>query len=433
MIQIKKLVGFNFFLRKYRMGKSSIKKTKVEYAEHQAKEVYETVKNIYKEHGTDPGRKVSELIKAMENMNSNIDIKQLQTYNTLLAVLHASLGAGFALYFDKLKKDYGSDNSLVLDTDIRRHNVNIEIVPNDSDPPDINNFTLTWTSDIIKNSPSVKTVETLVILFFFVTSGFHAFYAANINGSYEKVIANKNNWYRWVEYSISSTLMLYIIAILSGVKDENVYRSIFAINIAMIYTGQLVEEYAEDEIEFLGKKVPKWTIPMTLGFVLLLTEFGIIIRDSNKNFEIFDKYIAKYSEYENSTDPDEQAKYKVYLYYSEIFIIPDWIKYIIYGLFAFFSVFGAISFVGVYKKQPYERVEKNYLLLSLLSKAFLGSMVAYGLTERKKAASNVADGIIPTKSIVNESNNVEKLLTENGFSTAYINPFLERDEKNGTM
>ena len=402
------------------MVKTTIKKTKVEYANDQAKQLYQTVKRIYSDHGDDPEKKVAELMKAMD---SNIDIKQLKTYNTLLAVLHASLGAGFALYFDKLNKKYKTDNKLVLDTEIRQHNYAIEIVPNGTNPPDINNFTLKWTSDILKNNPSIKTVETLIVLFFFVTSGFHAYYAANVNGTYEKAIINKNNWYRWVEYSISSTLMLYIIAILSGVKDENVYRSIFAINIAMIYTGQLVEEYAEDEIEFMGKKVPKWTIPMTLGFVLLLTEFGVIIHDSNKNIDIFNKYIAKYSAYEKSTNPDEQAKYKVYLYYSKIFIIPSWVKYTIYGLFGFFSVFGAISFMGVYKKQPYEKVEKNYLLLSLLSKAFLGSMVAYGLSERQKAASNIVDTVVSAKSTP------EKVLLEHGFSTSYIDPFLEHNEK----
>lgn len=407
------------------MTKTSVKKTKVEYANDQATDLYETVKKIYKDHGNDPEKKVAELMKAMENMNSNIDIKQLQTYNTLLAVLHASLGAGFALYFDKLNKKYKTDSRLVLDTNIRQHNYSVDIVPNGTNPPDINNFTLTWTSDVMKNSPTIKTVETLVVLFFFVTAGFHTYYAANVNGSYEKVIANKNNWYRWVEYSISSTLMLYIIAILSGVKDENVYRSIFAINVAMIYTGQLVEEYAEDEIEFMGKKVPKWTIPMTLGFVLLLTEFGIIIRESNKNFDIFDKYIAKYSAYENSTNPEEQKKYQVYLYYSKIFVIPNWVKYTIYGLFGFFSVFGAISFVGVYKKQPYEKVEKNYLLLSLLSKAFLGSMLAYGLTERQKGASKI-------ESEASIANNPQRVLLEHGFSTSYIDPFLERDEKDET-
>jgi hypothetical protein len=178
--------------------------------------------------------------------------------------------------------------------------------------------------------------------------------------------------------------MLYIIAILSGVKDEGVYSSIFSINIAMIYAGQLVEEHADDEIEFMGKIVPKWTIPMTLGFVLLLTEFRVIINDFNKNLSNVNDAILKFEKYKDSENAEEKEKYKIYLTFADKLKLPSWLNYTVYGLFAFFSSFGFISLYGVATKQPYEKTEKTYLLFSLLSKAFLGGIVAYGLGERNR-------------------------------------------------
>jgi hypothetical protein len=356
----------------------------VEYANKFSQKVFGIVKNVIT-NDMDSHNKVGEIIKMLnsdeldENENENdFNIKEFESYNKLLTILHASLGGGFALYFNNINSKYGTDSKESIDTTYRQHAINYEIdVPTQT-------IKTSWVSNKASYSPNIKTVEDLIVLFFVITSGFHAYYASNVNGNYEKMIKNRNNWMRWIEYSITSTLMLYIIAILSGVKDEGVYSSIFSINVAMIYAGQLVEEYAEDEIEFMGKIVPKWTVPMTLGFVLLLAEFRVIINSFNKNISGVNEAVLKFKKYKDSQNEEEQEKYKIYLQFADKLQIPSWLNYTIYGLFAFFSSFGFISLYGVVTKQPYEKTEKMYLLLSLLSKAFLGGFVAYGLGERNK-------------------------------------------------
>lgn len=339
------------------------------------------------------------------NKNCNINIKEFESYNKILAVLHSSLGAGFALYFYDNNKKYGTDYKDSIDTTYREHIPNLDI------NVDTQSVEKKWTSDEASYSPDIKTVEELIVLFFSITSLFHVYYASNVNGNYEKMLENGNNWVRWIEYSITSTIMLYIIAILSGVKDEGVYTSIFSINIAMIYAGQLVEEYADDEIEFMGKMVPKWIVPMTLGFVLLLAEFNVIIKSFNNNISSVDKLISNLNKYKDfPKDSDEYKKYKLYLEFSDKLEFPSWLKYTVYGLFAFFSSFGFVSLYGVVKKEPYEKTEKRYLLLSLISKAFLGGIVAYGLGQRNKVkpigvnqstVSNLSTDVKFTRSVSN--------------------------------
>jgi hypothetical protein len=385
---------------------------RVEYANKFSQKMFDIVKNVGK-NDMDAPSKVGEIIKTLnddgiDGSDADFDIKEFESYNKLLAVLHASLAGGFAYYFNNINNKYGVDSKKSIDTTYREHTNNFDI------DLTTKGVTTSWVSTEASYTPNVKTVEQLVVLFFAITSGFHAYYASNVNGNYEKMIKNGNNWVRWVEYSITSTLMLYIIAILSGVKDEGVYSSIFSINIAMIYAGQLVEEHADDEIEFMGKIVPKWTIPMTLGFVLLLTEFRVIINDFNKNVSNVNDAMLKFEKYKDSENAEEKEKYKIYLTFADKLKLPSWLNYTVYGLFAFFSSFGFISLYGVATKQPYEKTEKTYLLFSLLSKAFLGGIVAYGLGERNRAepekSAQPKTSILNINSLSSVKNKMSKML-----------------------
>ncbi len=367
---------------------------------NQAKKLFNMVINIVNKKDSNPNMMVGNLINNIDKMNkskgrkkttettdstdtaSEIDINEFKSYNQILSVLHAGLGTGFSLYFNNLNKKFKDAPINGIDTLYRYHQGSYSI-QNDE-------LVQKWESLPIENSPSIKSVQQLILLFFYITSGFHAYYAGTANGQYGQNIANANNWVRWIEYSITSTLMLYIIAILSGVKDENVYGSIFSINIAMIYTGQLVEEYANDNVVFLGRTVGKWTVPMVLGFVLLFTEFSVIIRDFNKRIGTLQDFISA-----NKDDP-----------FFKDFQFPNWIKYTIYALFTFFSSFGVISLYGVTTNDPkssYPNTERLYLIFSLLSKATLGAFVAYGLGQRQSVESNEPGELFqpkqPTKSV----------------------------------
>ncbi len=335
--------------------------------------------------------------------NAEFNVNDFKSYNKMLAVLHAGLGTGFAIYFNNINNKFKDAPVDGINTMWRTHKESYSL--------ENNKLVQKWTSEEVENSPSVKTIQNLILLFFYITSAFHAYYASNQDGNYEYSIKNNNNYMRWVEYSITSTLMLYIIAILSGVKDENVYRSIFSINLAMIYTGQIVEDYTikQDKlygysIPFLtsqfGLVIPDWTVPMTLGFVLLFTEFNIIIREFNKRIGNLQDFIDA-----NKDDP-----------FFKNFQFPNWIKYTVYSLFLFFSSFGFISLYDVLNKKyntekyNYANTEKLYLIFSLLSKATLGAFVAYGLGQRQTATENSSRNLeAATKEIflqvINSENN----------------------------
>ena len=61
---------------------------------------------------------------------------------------------------------------------------------------------------------------------------------------YSAGIAAKRNYFRWVEYSISSSVMIVLIAQVTGVAEISAIISIFGVNASMILFGWLQEKYA---------------------------------------------------------------------------------------------------------------------------------------------------------------------------------------------
>ena len=62
-------------------------------------------------------------------------------------------------------------------------------------------------------------------------------------GRYSTGLAQQRNYFRWVEYSISSSVMIVLIAQVTGVSDITSLISIFGVNAAMILFGWLQEKY----------------------------------------------------------------------------------------------------------------------------------------------------------------------------------------------
>jgi hypothetical protein len=60
---------------------------------------------------------------------------------------------------------------------------------------------------------------------------------------YAAGLAAQRNYFRWVEYSISSSVMIVLIAQVSGVTDISALISIFGVNASMILFGWLQEKY----------------------------------------------------------------------------------------------------------------------------------------------------------------------------------------------
>lgn len=275
----------------------------------------------------------------------------LKYYNLILFLIHLVLAISFSVYFSNINKKYTNNPVRGVELSIRDHEA--------SYPKNVNgDITQEWRS-VEKGAVNEKTVQTLIIVFFLLTSCFHLYYYINPQGNYDTMIKNGNNYIRWVEYSITSTIMLLIVALTSGVKDVNVYALIMTTNLAMIAQGQLIEDAVSN-----GRS---WVLPMITGFLLLIAEFGVVINCFFSRIKEVDKLLKE--------NPDLSRTGQAG--------VPKWLYFMIFILFGFFSSFGFISLWGAYSKTQYENVEKMYLIFSLVSKATLGAFLAYGLGQRQ--------------------------------------------------
>jgi len=295
----------------------------------------------------------------------------LQDLNLYAAILHYVLAISFLSYFIYLNGQYPNTPVQGVELSLRDHSISIfkqnrcdtNLGPCDSSG---NQITASWVSTESGNV-DIKTLQGALISFFLITGSFHLFYylsGKKEDGVYNKVIENKNNYFRWIEYSITSTLMLYIIALTSGVKDTSIYMTLFSMNVSMIYTGQLVEVAARDGGD--------WKTPMILGFLLLFSEFSVIARAFWQRLDQVNSYLKN-----NINDPLTSGQ-----------TIPSWLNAMIIILFLFFSCFGFISLYGAYNNTPYESIEKWYLIASFGAKATLGLFISYGLGQRVKGWKN---------------------------------------------
>jgi hypothetical protein len=83
-----------------------------------------------------------------------------------------------------------------------------------------------------------------VAIFLGLSSLFHFVVASpQFFNRYSKGLLQQRNYFRWVEYSISSSVMLVLIALITGVSDITAIIALFGLNASMILFGWLQEKY----------------------------------------------------------------------------------------------------------------------------------------------------------------------------------------------
>ena len=156
---------------------------------------------------------------------------------------------------------------------------------------------------------------------------------------YKRNLLKNRNYARWMEYSISSSLMIVLITMICGVTDIAAMIAIFGVNACMILFGLLTEKY-----ENPGK--PSWLSFWFGSFAGIIPWFAVVI------------YI--WSPGLSGARP------------------PAFVYGIIASYFVFFNCF-AVNMVLQYKQvgrwRDYIFGEKAYILLSLTSKALLAWLV----------------------------------------------------------
>ena len=179
-----------------------------------------------------------------------------------------------------------------------------------------------------------------VATFLFLSALFHFIVASVGAGRYRDQLSRGQNQFRWIEYSLSSSIMIVLIAMLTGISGIAAILALFGVNAGMIFFGSVQERYEAPG----GSLWPFW-----LGVVL-----GVV------------PWIA-IGIYLVSPGSDAQP--------------PGFVYGIFFSLFVFFNTF-AINQLLQYKEvgrwRNYLTGERTYILLSLLAKSLLAWQVFAG-------------------------------------------------------
>lgn len=115
-------------------------------------------------------------------------------------------------------------------------------------------FTLPVTGTFMEGPPGTPAGDPVVLAdvpfalgiaaFLFMSALAHWLIAApGIYGWYRANLDRSRNYARWIEYSFSATLMMVLIAMLTGISDVAALGAIAGVNASMILFGLLMEHY----------------------------------------------------------------------------------------------------------------------------------------------------------------------------------------------
>ena len=160
---------------------------------------------------------------------------------------------------------------------------------------------------------------------------------------YTAGLSKNRNIYRWVEYSLSSSIMIVLILQLNGITDYAALAALFMINAAMILFGWLQERYTTPGDGDL--------LPFIFGSIVGSVPWIVIF------FNLF------------SPGAESDAE------------VPGFVYGIIISLFVFFNCFGLVQWLQYRAKGKwanYLRGERTYIVLSLVAKTALAWQVFAG-------------------------------------------------------
>ena len=180
-----------------------------------------------------------------------------------------------------------------------------------------------------------------VAAFLFLSALAHFIVAGPAYGYYARQLREGRNYARWIEYAFSSSLMIVLIAMLTGIADVAALGAIFGVNASMTLFGLLQEKY-----ERPGR--PDW-LPFIFGSIAGAVPWIVI---------------------------------GIYLWSPTTAAEPPAFVYAIFvSLFIFFNSF-ALNMVLQYRQvgpwRDYLFGERAYVLLSLTAKSALAWQVFAG-------------------------------------------------------
>jgi hypothetical protein len=259
-------------------------------------------------------------------VESRYDLNKLRTYNVLMALLHFAQAAAIIIF------GWGKGLTVPITTYfLRASKAGGAPVPT---PATLGSFRL---GPVIAVFLLLSAIAHLVT----VLPGVFEWYKANLRRGI--------NYIRWYEYALSSSVMIVIIAELSGMYDLPSAIMIFFLNAAMNLFGLMMELHNQTTTR------TNWTA-FVFGSVIGLVPWVVIC-------------MYFFSAAASATGT-----------------IPMFVYYILGTIFVFFNCF-AINMVLQYRKvgrwHDYVFGERVYVLLSLVAKSALAWQIFFGAIARK--------------------------------------------------
>jgi hypothetical protein len=183
----------------------------------------------------------------------------------------------------------------------------------------------------------------LISIFFFLSAFFHFMIATVYNKRYNANLKHGINKVRWIEYSISASVMMVAIAILVGVYDFTSLLMIFALTGIMNLMGLVMEVHNQTTKKTNWLSYYTGCISGIIPWIVIAFYFWL-------------------SAHKGSA-------------------APTFVYWIFVSIFVFFSCF-AVNMVLQYKKigpwKNYLYGERVYIILSLVAKSLLAWQVFFG-------------------------------------------------------
>lgn len=183
-----------------------------------------------------------------------------------------------------------------------------------------------------------------VVVFLALSAIFHFLISSPwFFGRYKNGLLESRNYFRWAEYSLSSSIMIWLILAINGVTDIAALFAVFAVNAAMILFGALQEKY---EKPGSGGLLP-FIFGSMVGIVPWILILIYFLRPGSAN---------------------EVAA-------------PSFVVGIVISLFVFFNTFAVnqwLQYKQVGKWKSYLQGERTYITLSLVAKTALAWQVFSG-------------------------------------------------------
>lgn len=213
-----------------------------------------------------------------------------------------------------------------------------------------------------------------VVYFFAITSAAHFLYATDFfgRGWYSSAVLGFGwNPFRWIEYSLSASLMIYLISATSGTKDQVSAIAAALITPGLMINGLTTERALHQNALHYWSENPKSMKPKIDKEIVLSNLLPAWFLFGVKWYIILSNYTKLAKEARDANLPLDKSV--TFMVFSQLF---------------FFSLFGVIQTYQVYRfftlrkgrKEPeYISYEKAYIVLSTVTKLLLAGTVAYAI------------------------------------------------------